>query len=239
MSSFLLTGDSWGLGEWSQKDYSAQFPGFKSWARTHPGLQHYLEQEGHQVTNISHGGQSNKVIANLLKLHLEAQSNYDYIIWFQTDPFRDLRPYAKSSFITLTTLNELIHNGDILLNDTYTQLNSLNKTIYCIGGHSKLNVDAMQSYSNLIPMIPSVIELCLPGFIQPPISFSEWITSISKDFKDFDELTAIKKNLDLFYTEPEYKKYFWPDGIHANRYGHKIIFDKICDTLRLDKKVFL
>ena len=232
MSSFLITGDSWGLGEWAVREHSVQPAGLKSRYITHSGLHYYLEQEGHQVINISHAGQSNKVITRLLKLHLETHSNYDYIIWFQTDPLRDLRPYTKS-FTKLTTNNELIDNRNILLNDTYTLLNSLNKTIHCIGGCSKLNVDAIQSCANLIPIIPSVIELCLPEFIQPPISFSDWINFIPKDFKDFDELITIKKNLDLFYTEPVYQKYFWPDGSHVNRYGHKIIFDKVCDTLGL------
>jgi hypothetical protein len=31
----------------------------------------------------------------------------------------------------------------------------------------------------------------------------------------------------------EYRKYFWPDGSHPNRHGHKVLYDFILKNLNI------
>lgn len=225
MATFLIAGDSWGCGEWGSDPYEVK----------HTGLQHFLEQSGHEVKNISKGGNSNSGTFILLENSLQAEPVPDYIIWFQTDPLRDLRPY--DNFKNIVTIEHMQAISKVRLYLTYKKLNNLGVKIYCIGGLSKLNIKLMKDYKNLIPMIPSVKELCVPDHCHSNIAFSDWIKFISKEFQDFDELISIKHEFDNFFENPSNKVFFWPDGVHPNRYGHKIIFDKLCDTLGLDKKL--
>jgi lysophospholipase L1-like esterase len=229
MATFLIAGDSWGCGEWVNDS-----TGYRV---IHNGLQQYLDEAGHLTKNVSKGGRSNLVSVRRLKAELFIKSDYDYVIWFQTDPLRDLRPYDKSKFATFTNIDDMLASSSMLLNVTYKFLNTIGVPIYCVGGLSKLNIELMKDYKNLIPMIPSVKELCVPDHCHSNIAFSDWINYISKEFQDFDELISIKHEFDNFFENPSNKVFFWPDGVHPNRYGHKIIFDKLCDTLGLDKKL--
>jgi len=232
MSSFVISGDSWGCGEWCVN-------GPNGYGVVHNGLQQYLDETGHLTKNVAKGGSSNLDSVRRLKAELFIKSDYDYIIWFQTDPLRDLRPYDKSRFVTFTKIDDMLTSCSMLLNVTYTLLNNIGVPVHCIGGLSKLNIELMKDYRNLIPMIPSVKELYVPEHRHSNIAFSDWIKFIPRQFQDFDELISIKHEDDHFFENPAHKIFFWPDGIHPNRYGHKIIFDKISDMLRLDKKVLM
>jgi hypothetical protein len=46
---------------------------------------------------------------------------------------------------------------------------------------------------------------------------------IHKELKNIKQLKEIK----------EYRIYFWPDGLHPNRRGHKFLFNYICGTLNI------
>lgn len=82
-SSFLIIGDSWGVGEWERPNRV-----FSPIPNT--GIDYYLRSLGHTVTNISAGKAGN--FSQLRHGHrtLKNESNYDYIIWFHTEPIRDI-----------------------------------------------------------------------------------------------------------------------------------------------------
>ena len=219
MATFLIAGDSWSCGEWGHDPYEVK----------HLGLQYFLEQSGHEVKNISKPGCSNIVSSSLLEDNLKTGSRYDYILWFQTDPLRDLRPYNSFKNIVSIEQMKVINKARMLI--TYKKLNNLGVKIYCIGGCYKLS-DAIQKFENLHVLIPSVIELCLPKF-NHTLWFSDWIPFLSKDFLDFDELIEIKKMNDNLGSDKELRHFFYPDGLHANRLAHHLIFKVACDQLKL------
>jgi hypothetical protein len=80
---FLIIGDSWGIGEYLRIDG-------KSEPIPNTGLEFYLIQLGHIVTNISSGSASNFGQLRHAYWHLREQSDYNYIIWFHTEPIRDI-----------------------------------------------------------------------------------------------------------------------------------------------------
>jgi len=219
MAIFLIAGDSWGCGEWGHNPYEVK----------HSGLQYFLEQSGHEVKNISKPGCSNKVSSSLLEDSLQTKPVPDYIIWFQTDPLRDLRPY--DNFKNITSIEQMQLFAKARMDMIYTKLNNLGVKIYCIGGCYKLHSN-ISRFENLHALIPSVIELCLPNF-KHTLWFSDWIPFLSKNFLDFDELIEIKKINDNLGSDKESRQFFYPDGAHVNRLGHQLIFNVVCEQLKL------
>jgi hypothetical protein len=107
-----------------------------------------------------------------------------------------------------------------LLENTYKELNDIGIKIHCIGGASKLQ-SSIRNYSNLIPLIDSVIEFLGCELID--IWVSDWIQhdlNIDDDFlKLLTELPYPRDTLS--------KEWFYPDGTHPNRHAHKKIFEYI------------
>jgi hypothetical protein len=193
----------------------------------HTGLQQYFEDAGHIVTNISRAGESiNHAICQLSQLTL---TDYDHIIWFQTDPLRNLAPYTNFEY-EFRTIDSLLYRQQELLKQSYYELNSLGKKINCLGGCSKLAVELLGEFNNLHPVINSVPEFLLPHYIHPIIWHSAWHKKINRlfDIDSLDKLVVFKKLQDSLIEE---KELFWPDGGHPNRHGHKIIFDYLIDRL--------
>jgi hypothetical protein len=219
----LIAGDSWGCGEWGwgagEQKWEDGDELDESYIITHRGLEYYLIEVGHDVTNISCGGASNKEI--LVKLQQLDLQRYDHIIWFQTDPIRDLRPYGDK---LVDTFDNLLTKQNSLLDSTYQTLNSFDKKIICLGGCSKLNLDLINKYTNLLPVIPSIPELLMPTFIHPKIWFSDWIDQSWRHF-DVDSLDNLVYNKTLQDSIFNNKELFWPDGRHPNRHAHRKLFE--------------
>jgi hypothetical protein len=78
-----MLGDSWGVGEWIVKNGLHE-------SIPNTGLDHYLTQLGHTVTNISAGSASNFGQLRHTYWTLKENSDYDYIIWFHTESMRDI-----------------------------------------------------------------------------------------------------------------------------------------------------
>ena len=80
---FFILGDSWGVGEWTEKSGC-----FESVPDT--GLEYHLVQLGHTVTNISAGSAGNFGQLRHAYWTLKEKSDYDYIVWFHTESTRDI-----------------------------------------------------------------------------------------------------------------------------------------------------
>lgn len=147
---FLIIGDSWGIGEWKKEfvnggkpepvtRYNRSWEWSKSWRNDDewclvtilPGtdIGSHLIKAGHNVYNLSQGGDAN--IRQLLSCReeLEKNSKYDFIIWFHTEPIRDyLLKLFKIPKNLLPKLKE--YNGydeliDYWFNETYQQYEEL------------------------------------------------------------------------------------------------------------------
>ena len=203
-----IVGDSWGCGEW--------FYDGTNYGVIHTGLEHYLREYGCEVTNLSEGGSENQRIVDILQGRANMPKP-DYIFWFQTDPIRDVRPFDQETFPK--DVNSLKKLGETLMNKTYKQLNDLDVPIHCMGGVSKLH-DSIKNYPNLIPLIPSIVEMF--GGVDVGFWISDWIQCDHLNFSDsfLTELENHPQN-----TLP--KQWFFPDGNHPNREAHRRIFEYI------------
>ena len=112
--------------------------------------------------------------------------------------------------------------------------------IVIVGGCAKLIVkDYMPT--NIYIIVPSINELLVPGFIDEEFMDSrEWTEhwlklnlNCNSDHKKeiFDVFNRAQNKFNLW---TEHKELFWPDGLHANRLGHKILFDYLVDNLNLN-----
>ena len=205
----LIAGDSWGCGEWSVEDGPAT-------RVIHRGLEQFLIDYGCSVTNLSEGGSTNFTQAQKLVLELN-HTKPDVVIWFQTDPMRDLGSLNSDTFPK--DLAEMIVAQQQRLDTVYEKLNNLGIPIHCIGGASKLDETLLVKYSNLKPIIPSIIEMF--GGTHPVCWISSWIQLDSLKFSDklLSELDEVAATTFL----P--REWFYPDGVHPNREAHYRIFE--------------
>jgi hypothetical protein len=80
---FFILGDSWGVGEWNKNDgMLTPVPD--------TGIDFWLKNLNHYCTNISSGSASNFGQLRHAYWTLEEDFDYDYIVWFYTEPFRDI-----------------------------------------------------------------------------------------------------------------------------------------------------
>ena len=80
---FFILGDSWGVGEYFLNNMVLQ-------SVPNTGAGYWLESFGHSATNISAGSASNFGQLRHAYWTLKENNDYDYIIWFYTEPFRDI-----------------------------------------------------------------------------------------------------------------------------------------------------
>lgn len=223
----LITGDSWGRGEWGH-DKNGKYDNL------HPGLQQYLEQDGHAVTNVSMPCGHNQDACRNMKLELS--KSYDMILWLKADPLRDLIPEdydpIKHDF---TSYDELLSESKRLTKLAYQAFDSCGVKINCLGGGGKLDLKMMSEHDNLIPLIPSITELVLQDYEHPELWASDWIFLIDKrfDLASIDKLLDNKRRQDSLSKNNSYKKFFWPDGDHPNRHGWRVVYDHIKPRLGL------
>ena len=83
MAKFFILGDSWGLGEWQIKNKTME-------CVPDTGIDYYLSKLGHSTTNVSAGSAGNFGQLRHAYWTLKEKADYDYIIWFHTEPFRDI-----------------------------------------------------------------------------------------------------------------------------------------------------
>lgn len=81
MKRFFIIGDSWAIGEFRYGNKTIT-------AVPDTGIEHYLKALGHEVVSIAQAGASN--YAQLKLAHKHLTTDFDYIIWFQTETTRDI-----------------------------------------------------------------------------------------------------------------------------------------------------
>jgi hypothetical protein len=241
MSNILIAGDSWGIGVFCGVG--------DNYGPTGEGIHSILESRGHAVTNISKGGGSNGLMIE--RLDTSELFDVDYIIFLQTDIFREHHYYGKQypddvgskwkileqefvdSLLDYDTLQDYINNYFINL---YSALNSYNKQIIMVGGWSQLH-PSIGNYENLIPAVHSATKLLIPELKQDGyLSDPEWFTQLDKEpkfMKKFDHEfkqmvvdNALK--LDLIYRN-------WHE-VHPDINGYRKITEEILAKLVLRDK---
>lgn len=201
----LITGDSWGCGEWENRNGD-----FNNW---HTGIEQYLKEDGYSVENVSVGGAN-----NLQSLDAIKNKQFDHLIFFFTDP---LRQATYAEFVTISP-------KQIVKDHTEQILQALEKypSVTLIGGCVKIHSNGRTQYN-----IPSISQLVIPDFEDSEYMSSwEWedhwknLTNPSDEFKHeiIDIYEKADKKYNLWKNNP---KLFWPDGLHANRHAIKIVYE--------------
>lgn len=231
--NILINGDSWGCGEWGApgQDNIVQDPNRLN--LSHPGIEYYFREKGYLVKNISEAGSSNIEICE--RFEQENLTQYDYVFCFQTDHIRSLdTQWLTNKGKEKVTWEKLINHQKRHLEEFYQRLNSYGKNIYLLGGVNKINLDIVKKYPNIVPIMPSVFEFITPEFGEHnDLWWGQHIFVIPYVYYDTDCLEQVITNKEnsYFSVEPSFKKYYWPDGKHPNRLGHKVIFDYLCNQL--------
>lgn len=204
----MIAGDSWGCGEW---DNSTPY------VRPHLGIEQYFREYRCNVMNLSIGGSNNEHSANSILL-IAPTLRPHLIFWIQTDPFRsfDINTEFPQRYEDLCSYQRS-H-----LSNIYARLNSLGQPIQCIGGCSKLDMDLIADYTNLVPIIPSIIEFfdCIAPVCWTSIKF---VNSIGSDISLAALDMLLENTVDPLKILDQ--KWFFPDGGHPNRAAHLKIFE--------------
>lgn len=235
----IIVGDSWGCGEWRAQgaDYTV----------LHSGLEEYLRQDGHQVINLSQGGISNLDIYHRLKNHLLRFPDHcdTKIFVFQTDYTRDSKHAAMQCDFGVDDWNNIqsIHDfSSRWVERFYLRLSELSITYalqtFIIGGCSDtIWFDNMpEDYPGLNIACQSMTNLLVTGNSRITRPVFSWYTAQCEDLVKTVKIQIPPENLaslvdDLTHgasresTLLEHPQWFYPDGKHPNRFGHKKLYD--------------
>ena len=225
----LIAGDSWACGEWGRN--------VNGYDVIHYGLSEYLIEENYKIINLGFPGGGNKMTITRINdfLKLNPKFNIVNIIVFQTEWNRYEITLDDISYGYLNLKNKLIsefYQGCSKISTTY------NIPVQLIGGCSDTSwIDDFHiNYPGISIVCQSLTNLVLNGNhrIINPVHSMFTTNSIN-------QLELFKKNLnqndlklllhdmdqgnDRLKTWRENDKFFWPDGRHANRRSHKILFN--------------
>jgi hypothetical protein len=211
---FQITGDSWSQGEWNgdPTDYKI----------VHQGIQQYLIDSGHTVINVGQGG-----FNNIESLDAVQNCNFDHLIFFYTDPLRQ----ASELEIQLDLPFTIIENHRNYVHNRLVQIKSARHCkITVIGGCAKY----LGSYQHLDYVVPSITELLVLNYKDSEYMTSrEWETYFFKHQKKYSVeqkkqwLTVMSQAGIKYETWNNNKNLFWPDGLHVNRHGAKLLYDHL------------
>jgi hypothetical protein len=231
---FLIAGDSWSQGEMivpfipgpkhktivTQQEQQPIYP--------HKGLHQYLEESGHVVTNVGIGGSSNT--AALDQVVRALWSDIDHLVYFYTDPLRHPSSHELLTKEPFFLIDEHIK----YVTDTLLDISKQNPTlkITLIGGCSCLPTELVDIATHAVS---SVTELVCPGFVDTPYMLSGQWQSVIKNISPNALSVQQKEQYSLIISEAtrkldfwkNNKEFFWPDGQHANRLAHRVLFDHL------------
>ena len=228
MSKILLAGDSWGIGTYQGKG--------NNYKPTGKGIQSILEYQGHQVTNVSHPGISNRSIITRIPYKLD---EFDYIVFLQTDILREnsyhgpkgketswrwLREDFIDELMTADTIESYINEH---FNYLYSKLNRIGPKIICLGGWSDLH-PSITAFDNLVPLIPSITQLLVPKVKeQVYISDFEYFVDLSKDKKFMDKFNSEFKQIAIQSSHKFEESCRAWDDVHPNIEGYQLVVDQL------------
>jgi hypothetical protein len=231
----LVAGDSWACGEWNSMDIQ------------HGGLAQYLIENGRSTLNIGMGGGSNFRtiiwLTNFFKSNSHLVGQVSTIIVFQTEWNRDKDCLDVGNDGYILVKNKWISQFYYNLSSLSQQLNI---PIWIVGGCSDaIWIDKFseeypgvqvvcQSFTNLL--IHNNHRIDAPVYSILTGENNKLISTIKKqsDSADLSELIAdMNRGEARVNTWRSNREWFWPDGGHANRIGHKKLFDFLSEKYSL------
>jgi hypothetical protein len=234
---FLICGDSWGVGAYK---YIGDPPtGITPIPNT--GLDYFLTQQGHQITNISKGADSNFLQLVALNSKLKESPNYDYIIWVQTEINRDLidSKIQYPNFDINNFKESMSYVKDINYQYVQTIYNEFKIPFIVIGGLSSIDSN-IYNYSFAQLVIPSWLNDITDGqYDLAENMHQDIILKVLTEFppsnkkfmiQELDKMKAIESALE---THPNFS-----NGVHPNAEQFKKLAVRILNELESQSQEF-
>jgi hypothetical protein len=228
MTTIMIMGDSYACGEWNgnrggdrPSEYRVQ----------HPGTQKYLADAGHRVITVADGGSSNWSQLDRISPHHPYQKDRnsghnlaeaDVVLWFMTDPLRDLTNQP-------TTMADFQTRPDSLLRDSTEHLRGLvgDRPVWIVGGVGRVPHWVQTEYPTWRVIVPDLM-----GWLCPEVQVSTvhlcrgWLYGhCEPELMAHHE--AEEQRVSNFIWRAEHRtdcdghRWFWPDGAHPNREAHR------------------
>ena len=212
MANIVIMGDSWARGEWGWGGRGTA----QGYRVLHPGTEQYLREYGHRVHQLAGGGNGNR--AQVDHLRPDRVRGLDHVIWFLTDPLRDI----AGADIALT-LVEYRAQRDHLLRQQFDRVRHL--PILLIGGVSAVPEWVSSEYPNMHTLVRDLRCWLLPGAEPCEVLCRGWHYPDCDPalFTHWEHEEAVKAvHLHRAQHEPATAehRWFWPDGHHPNRAAH-------------------
>jgi len=253
LPNIFVAGCSWARGEWQKIPPKV----------THRGIMQYFEDDGYTVVDVTQARSSNSRVIKSLEEKLDKYyKEGDIVIFINADPVLDLimpelaelnlkrnptvsgLPKFSKYILEAGGLDNLI---DQTQHNNYIELDCLaqkfNTHIHCIGSTFNNNTTLIEKFPTLNNLVMSWVYLLVGHFAEyefinnPKFGISHtWelayidLSLYTPEFAEqvSAEFAPYKKN---FYILEE--GIFHPDGLHPNREGHKILYDRITQLLNL------
>jgi len=236
----VVSGCSWSVGEWPDYNIAGD-------PVNHGGITQYLHDDGKLVVNVGLSGSSNRESYLRIRAFFFANrhlltSEKTQVLVFQTEWTRDF-PYMDAEDQAYYDQPVVLMNR--IISRFYYDLSALaqefNLDIKIIGGAGDAVV--LDDFSTIYPGVKvicqSMTNLIVNGnpLINDPVFSMFSMTNQSEEFLTlFKKHTSDPNQMELLLAEiekgqnkqvvlQEHRQYFYPDGAHPNRQGHRILYD--------------
>lgn len=254
--SIAVSGDSWSAAVYIPDEES-----IGNYTQIPEAFPEQLERRGYIVDNLSQTNSSNTLTIDWLESYLNDHPDVQNVVWVQTDPMREFRIDATAKVfnreVSVVDAQGIVsavrmHGSiealiDNLLDNAYSRLHHIaekhNKKILCIGGCSKLS-SIVHNYPNLIPVLPSIVELLIPSVNDTVLYDTDsWLSKQYPQelFKSSDNIellrdwyTATAKYEAMILPMETCAEFFHPDKWHPNTAGHYLIANFIEEYINKD-----
>jgi hypothetical protein len=219
----MIMGDSWALGEWRRDPDTG-------YHISHGGVRQYLREAGHHTVSVADAGASNWSQLDRLARHHPYQapgSEYhvagvDVIIWFVTDPLRDLdrQPRTLAEF-------HLERERRIRLSMTQMSERSRDRRVLLVGAVASLPAWLPAEFPGLTVVTRDLTRWLIPDTtVDQAYCNRTWrYAACDTALMDHHELQESRREIFQWRAEnrPETAehRWFWPDGQHPNREAHQ------------------
>ena len=211
----MIMGDSWALGEW-RRDPDTGTGNHIS----HDGVRQYLREAGYHTVSMAEAGASNRSQLDRLATHHQSQG-VDVIIWFVTDPLRDLERQPR-------TLDRFHEERERLIRLSMTQMSERcrDRRVLLVGAVASLPAWLPAEFSAF-----DVVTRDLTRWLIPDSSVDQAYLNRTWRYPDCDTALMDHHELqesrrDTFQWRAKYRaetaehRWFWPDTQHPNREAH-------------------
>jgi len=245
MKTVMIVGDSWACGEWQ---WTASDPDGRSGSVVHPGTRQYLEEAGHGVIMVADPGASNWAQLDRLEPYHALQqpgsrhmlTDTDVILWFLTDPFRDL---MNRQFLDID-LTGLALTGDehqprdrasydaawdLLMRNSLAHMARLaqGRPVLMVGGVAPVPAWTRQVYPEWRVVTEDWVRWLIPDS-QASMTHNNrnWrYTDCDEELLGFHEQAEQQAFMFRWRAQNNAnsleRRYWWPDGTHPNRLAHQ------------------